>query len=140
MLFRSETSFAWSFLFPSQRIVIDPMQNRKYRWHLSSSSFQRAFALALKRSQIAKHVSCHNLRHSFATHLLQSGTDIRAVQYLLGHSDVRTTLLYTHAASTIGEDFKSPLDSLEKNTLVALGRKSFSQKLLGLFNIQKHKP
>jgi integron integrase len=108
-----ETNYSWLFLFPSQKIVYDPIQERKYRWHLSSSSFQRAFAVALKKANIQKHASCHNLRHSFATHLLQGGTDIRTIQTLLGHSDVRTTMVYTQVGSVIAENYESPLDLLK---------------------------
>lgn len=132
-----ETSFAWSYLFPSQRIAFDPVQNRKYRWHLSTGSFQRAFAEALKRSKIYKHASCHNLRHSFATHLLQSGTDIRAIQGLLGHSDVRTTMIYTQAATKVGKQFRSPLDLIREkatSTKMALIQKSLVEKIQNLLS------
>ena len=100
----------WQYVFPSLRVVTDPRSSRKARHHLSSQSIQRAIKLALRKANIIKPASTHTLRHSFATHLLENGYDIRTVQELLGHKDVSTTMIYTHVLNKGGRGVKSPLD------------------------------
>ena len=90
----------------------DPRSGVVRRHHLSDETFQRAFKRALQAAGIAKPASPHTLRHSFATHLLQSGSDIRTVQELLGHADVATTMIYTHVLRLGGGAVRSPLDAL----------------------------
>ena len=106
------SAFAWQFVFPSARRSVDPRTGRTHRHHRSPSAVQRAVKQAARRAGIDKHVTCHTLRHSFATHLLESGTDIRTVQELLGHASVRTTQIYTHVTSTNRLGITSPLDRL----------------------------
>ena len=100
----------WQYLFPAARISIDPRTGEKGRHHLSEDLLQKRIKLAAAKSGIRKHVTCHTLRHSFATHLLQNGYDIRTVQELLGHKDVKTTMIYTHVLNRGGLAVKSPLD------------------------------
>jgi integron integrase len=105
-------SWPWQWVFPARRTYLDPETGRIQRHHLHESVIQRAVAEAVRASGIGKRASCHTLRHSFATHLLQAGYDIRTVQELLGHRDVATTMVYTHVLNRGGHGVRSPADSL----------------------------
>jgi integron integrase len=103
-------SWIWQFVFPSHRISRDPRSRNSARHHASPSGLQKAVARAATESHIGKRISCHTFRHSFATHLLESGYDIRTVQDLLGHKDLKTTMIYTHVLHRGGLAVRSPLD------------------------------
>lgn len=100
----------WQFVFPAQRVATDPLDGRQKRHHMKPDAVQRALKIAADRAGIAKNVSPHVLRHSFATHLLEAGYDVRRVQDLLGHEDISTTMIYLHVMNTPGLDVRSPLD------------------------------
>jgi integron integrase len=104
------TSLEWQWLFPTKNLLRDPATGLKRRHHINETTWQIAVKAAAQRAEITKKVTPHVLRHSFATHLLERGTDIRTLQSLLGHSDVRTTEIYTHVMKKPGLGVRSPLD------------------------------
>ena len=106
----AEKDFGWQYLFPAPFLSKDPRSGIKQRHHLSATVLQREIKRIVKKIGLLKPVTPHALRHSFATHLLEKGYDIRTVQELLGHSDVKTTMIYTHVLNQGGLGVKSPLD------------------------------
>lgn len=106
----------WQFVFPASRLCRDARWGPPSRYRLHESAVQRAVAEAATLAKVEKRVSCHVFRHSFATHLLESGSDIRTVQELLGHKDVSTTMVYTHVLNRGALGVRSPADALPVNT------------------------
>jgi integron integrase len=105
-------TWAWFWVFPAPHLSDDPVTGIHRRHHIYEQNLQRAIKAAVKKAGVAKPATCHSLRHSFATHLLESGYDIRTVQELLGHSDVSTTMIYTHVLNRGGRGVVSPFDRL----------------------------
>lgn len=108
----AEKSWPWQYVFPSVKRSEDPISGQIKRHHLYPNIMEYALRTAAKRSELAKRITCHTFRHSFATHLLDEGVDIRTVQTLLGHNDLKTTMIYTHVTEEKGVGTKSPLDTL----------------------------
>lgn len=107
---RAPEDWLWHWVFPATRFYTDTKSGKLRRHHYHESALQRAVKLAARRAGLQKRVTCHTLRHSFATHLLEAGQDIRTIQELLGHSDVSTTMIYTHVLNRGGKGVLSPLD------------------------------
>ncbi len=112
---RAASEWKWQYVFPANRISTDPRTGIQRRHHLDPSPINKAIAKAVRQTAINKKVSAHTFRHSFATHLLQRGTDIRTIQSLLGHRDVSTTMIYTHVLQQGAGGVVSPLDDLESD-------------------------
>jgi len=104
--------WAWQWVFPATRIGVDPESGRRFRHHLHETAVQRAVKQAVSDAGITKRASCHTFRHSFATHLLEDGSDVRTVQELLGHRELRTTMIYTHVLQQGPLGVRSPADKL----------------------------
>jgi integrase len=102
----------WQYAFPAASLSLDPRSGKVRRHHISPSSIQKIVATAVRKAGIAKHATVRTLRHSFATHLLTSGVNIREVQELLGHKNVETTMIYTHVIRNMSKAPESPLDNL----------------------------
>jgi integron integrase len=106
------SEWKWQWVFPQERRWRNPKTGEQGRHHVHETIIQRAMNQAVIKAGIAKHASCHTMRHSFATHLLETGYDVRTIQELLGHKDLRTTMIYTHVLNRGGHGVRSPMDGL----------------------------
>jgi integrase len=109
---RAAREFGWQYVFPADRISEDPRSGRLRRQNIHETTLQKAVRAAARKAGLTKPVSPHTFRHSFATHLLEAGYDIRTAQELLGHQNVQTTMIYTHVINKGGKGVRSPLDML----------------------------
>lgn len=108
----TEKEWRWQYVFPSSSLSVDPHSGKVHRHHISPSTIQKIVADAVRKAGIHKHATVHTLRHSFATHLLMNGVNIREVQELLGYKNVETTMIYTHVLRNMSKAPVSPLDTL----------------------------
>ena len=108
----ANTAFEWQFFFASNSVRKHVKTGQVRRWHCASSTVQKALRRAINQAQLYKRITCHTLRHSYATHLLENGTDIRTIQELMGHSSVKTTMIYTHVVKNNTLKTQSPFDQL----------------------------
>jgi integrase len=104
--------WGWQYVFPADKVAVDPADGKTRRYHVYDQDLQKAVRRAARKAGLTKHATPHTLRHSFATHLLISGTDIREIQELLGHKSVETTMIYTHVVRELKTKARSPLDDL----------------------------
>jgi integron integrase len=109
---RAPKELGWQWVFPAEKLSVDPRTGKVMRWHIHPSAIQRAVKEAVMKTGLPKKASCHTLRHSFATHLLEAGHNIRTIQELLGHKHVNTTMIYTHVIRKKPYEISSPLDGL----------------------------
>ena len=119
----AERSWSWQYVFPAAKLSVDPRSFETRRHHIDEKNLQNAVKMAVQQAKVTKLASCHTFRHSFATHLLESGYDIRNVQELLGHRDVTTTMIYTHVLNKPGLNIQSPLDKAKKSPRTAVQRR-----------------
>jgi integrase len=124
----AEREWIWQYIFVADKISIDPRSGEKRRHHVAEKNLQNAVKHAIRAAGIPKAASCHTFRHSFATHLLESGYDIRTVQELLGHKELATTMIYTHVCNRPGLNIRSPVDQLEPLSPAVLDEKLFAFK------------
>ena len=108
----ASTEWGWQYVFPQAQRWVDHNTKEQGRYHVDASTIQKSIKVAVNEAGIAKSATSHSLRHSFATHLLEDGYDIRTIQELLGHKDVATTMIYTHVLNRGGKGVRSPADAL----------------------------